>query len=98
MKKSDKRFVVLWTVYFDKNKSRRYGRKLPISLSVEKPSLKDLEAALKSLKYNYAIEETKKYPASWFDSTGRILVFTDKKKGILLKEVALKLKQLKFRK
>ncbi len=95
MRKGERRFIVLWLVYFDKNKSRSEGRRVPKSLAVEKLALKDLENAVKSLNYEYVIEEDKKHPASWFDYQGRILVYTEERKKEVLRKVAEKLASTK---
>ncbi|RLE77924.1 MAG: signal recognition particle protein Srp19 [Thermoprotei archaeon] len=95
MRKTEKRFVVLWPIYFDKNKSWSEGRRVAKSIAVEKPPLKDLEIAVKSLNYEYVVEKDKKHPASWFEHQGRILVYTDEKKSIVIKKVAEKLISLR---
>lgn len=41
--------MIIWPSYIDKKKSRREGRKVPEELAIEKPSLKDIEKALKNL-------------------------------------------------
>ncbi|RLE66899.1 MAG: signal recognition particle protein Srp19 [Thermoprotei archaeon] len=91
MKRAERRFVVLWPIYFDRGKSRSEGRKVAKSLAIERPSLKDLEEAVKSLKYEYLIEEDKKHPASWFEHQGRLLVYTEEKKSKVIKKIAEKL-------
>ncbi len=95
MRKNEKRFVILWPIYFDKNKSWSEGRRVAKSIAVEKPSLRDLETAIKSLKYECVVEKNKKHPASWFEYQGRILVYTDEKKSTIIRKVAEKLISLR---
>ena len=51
MKRRDK--IIIWPVYFDAQKSRRMGRKVPLSLAVKKISIKEIELALKKLNLKY---------------------------------------------
>ena len=95
MRKKEKKFVVLWPVYFDRNKSWSEGRRVAKKNAIEKPSLKDLETALRSLNYEYIIEKDKKHPASWFEHQGRILVYTNEKKSVVVRKVAEKLASLR---
>jgi len=94
----EKKYYILWTAYFDRRKTRSEGRKVPLSLAVDNPTIKDLEKAVAKLGLEYVVERDKAYPRDWFESKGRILVLKESFKGNknkLLKEVAKILKQFK---
>ncbi len=81
-------FKVLWPIYFDKNRPRSSGRRVPKHLAIDHPSLDIIVKALNQLGIEYIVEESKKHPSTWFDSGGRVLVKYDGSKTELLKKVA----------
>lgn len=62
---------VLYPIYFDKKASRADGRKVPTSLSVDKPDIEDLIQMLTFLKIPMVVEMNKRHPRDFF-VTGRI--------------------------
>ena len=95
MKRRDK--IIIWPVYFDAQKSRRMGRKVPLSLAVKKISIKEIELALKKLNLKYEIEPNKKHPAVWFEYSDRLLIEKPgtMSKNMLLKIIAKKIRELR---
>ncbi len=79
-------YIILWPSYFDLSKTRNNGRRLPKRYCVDKPSLSELEEAIKSLGFEVTIEKDRAYPRSWWES-GRIII----KKNNLKKSEVLKL-------
>jgi len=81
-------WIVIWPLYFDKRKSRSSGRRVPLSLSVSKPTIQEIVIATKKLGLNYIVEENKKHPSTWFESSGRVLVEKRGPKSQIIKMIA----------
>ncbi|TFG09086.1 signal recognition particle protein Srp19 [Candidatus Heimdallarchaeota archaeon] len=69
-----KRYFVLYPEYFDKNLSKKQGRKVQKNKAVEDCNLSKIAFACKHLELDYQIEKDKKYSKNWWESEGRILV------------------------
>ena len=99
-----RKFYVIWTVYFDIERSRGEGRKIPKSLAVKCPSVDEIAQILNQLGLKYEIYPDKRYPKTWYDDKckGYVLVYRDERtpsKMKLLRLIAEKLKDLrKFKK
>ena len=87
--------ITIWPQYLDKNLSLSQGRKVSKDIAVSEPSLSDIERALKRLGLQYTIEKEQSYPGKWYEKSGRVLVEWDKTKLELLKEVSLKIEELR---
>ncbi|WP_405274263.1 signal recognition particle subunit SRP19/SEC65 family protein [Methanobrevibacter sp.] len=87
--------ITIWPQYLDKNLSLSEGRKVSKELAVAEPTISDIERALKRLGLKYTIDKEKAYPGKWYEKSGRILVEWEGKKLELLKEVSLKLNEIK---
>ena len=87
--------ITIWPQYLDKNLSLSEGRKVSKELAVAEPSISDIERALKRLGLQYTIDKERAYPGKWYEKSGRILVEWEGTKLELLKEVSLKLKEIK---
>ncbi len=87
--------ITVWPQYLDKNLSLKEGRKVSKEIAVSEPSLHDIEKALKRLNLTYNTQKERSYPGKWYEKSGRILVESDKPKLELLKDISLKLKEIK---
>lgn len=87
--------ITVWPQYLDKNLSLNEGRKVSKEIAVEDPKLQDIEKALKRLNLPYNTQKERAYPSKWYEKSGRILVESDKSKLELLKEISLKLQEIK---
>ena len=87
--------ITIWPQYLDKNLSLSEGRKVSKELAVAEPSISDIERALKRLGLQYTIDKERAYPGKWYEKSGRILVEWQGTKLELLKEVSLKLKEIR---
>lgn len=81
---------ILWLAYFDAAHPRSKGRRVPRNLAVEKPTLSELEEAARRAGFQVlAVENDAKYPACWYEHTGRVLVKADApKKSWVVRKVA----------
>lgn len=69
-----KRFQILYPCYFDKNRSHKEGRRVPIELAVENPLAKTMADAVQQLGLPCVFEGDKTHPQD-FGNPGRIRVF-----------------------
>ena len=87
--------ITIWPQYLDKNLSLSEGRKVSKELAVAEPSISDIERALKRLGLKYTLDKERAYPGKWYEKSGRALVEWEGTKMELLKEVSLKLKEIR---
>ena len=81
-------YWILWTVYFDANKSRGNGRKVPKSMAVKSPTIDELVKAVSNLGLEFEAYADKKHPSNWFDGPhGYVAV---RKRGGLKKRELIK--------
>ena len=81
--------IVLWPIYFDKNASRKQGRRIPKKIAIENPGIQDIFKVAQQLSLNPAIEQ-KSYPATWWKK-GRVLVDKKENKSDIIKLIATRL-------
>lgn len=80
--------IVLWPEYFDINRTRAEGRRLPKSLCVEKPDLDIIAKGALILDLEYKIFEDAAYPGNATERNGCVRVEKGKvKKTVLLEKV-----------
>ncbi|MFX1374511.1 MAG: signal recognition particle subunit SRP19/SEC65 family protein [Promethearchaeota archaeon] len=90
-----KPFIIFWPQYFDAKRSRSKGRRLPKKFAMDKVSLGDISKAAKNLGYNVEIEQHYKYPRTWWDDPGRVVIDAKgKKKSKVMLEVAKEIRKL----
>ena len=87
--------ITVWPQYLDKDLTLKQGRKVSKDIAVKEPTLNDIERALKRLGLTYNIEKERAYPGKWYEKSGRILVEWEGTKLELLKEVSLKIKEIR---
>jgi signal recognition particle subunit SRP19 len=90
--------VILWLDYFNRNLSRRKGRRVKRDKSVFDPSLLDLIDAAKAAGYNLTNEETNdqaRYPRRAFVKSSYIMILksNEVKKSITIRTIADKMVQ-----
>lgn len=74
MLREKKGFLVIYPEYLDASLSRNEGRKLKKELCIQNPTVDNIVYALKKLKIEYEVENTKHYPADAYRKRGRVLV------------------------
>jgi signal recognition particle subunit SRP19 len=93
--RSRKPFIIYWPQYFEAKRSRANGRRVPKKFAVDKVKPNDIANAAKRLGYEVQQENIYKYPRSWWDDSGRVLIDTKgKKKSKVLIEIAKELKKV----
>ena len=87
--------ITIWPQYINKNLTINEGRKISKEFAVKDPSLNDIERALKRLGLKYSVQKEVSYPGKWYEKSGRILVEWEGTKLELLKDVSLKIKEMR---
>ncbi len=87
--------ITIWPQYMNKNLSLSQGRKISKEDAVKEPTIAEIERALKRLGFTYESEKDKAYPGKWYEKSGRVLVEYDKTKRELIREVSLKIKEIR---
>lgn len=91
------RRVVIWPIYLDSRVSRGAGRRVPLRLAVDSPTLEELAEAVKALGYSFELDKTARHPAFWYDKPGRLLVVTNDGKTSLVRRVAEEVRRRRAR-
>jgi signal recognition particle subunit SRP19 len=81
---------LLYPCYFNSALPRREGRRVPRSLAVEHPTIKDIEKATKKLGLACRVEEAS-HPHYWIEGEGRVAVDWEGSKEDLIRNVAKRL-------
>ena len=94
--RSRKPFVIFWKNYFDSKKTRSEGRRLPKNLALDKVTTKEIAKSARRLGYKAEVEGNYKYPRTWWEDPGRVIIDTKgKKKSKVLLEVAREIRKLR---
>ena len=87
--------ITVWPQYLDKDLSLSEGRKVSKEIAVSKPTISEIERALKRLGLTYEVQKEKSYPGKWYEKSGRALVEWEGTKLELIREVSLKIKEIR---
>ncbi|MBI0583576.1 MAG: hypothetical protein ISF22_05045 [Methanomassiliicoccus sp.] len=78
---------VLWPEYFDISRTRSEGRRVIKKLAISEPQMSMLIKAVDKLGLQWKLEESKSYPAAWWNKQGLLLVENTMPKSQLLPKV-----------
>ncbi|NHJ26251.1 MAG: signal recognition particle protein Srp19 [Candidatus Lokiarchaeota archaeon] len=93
--RSRKPYTIIWPQYFDLKRSKAQGRRIPKKFALEKVSATEIVTLAKKLGYEAQYEKGYKYPKSWWDEPGRVVIDTKgKSKSKILIELAKELKKV----
>ncbi len=85
---------VIYPEYFDKNLTRKEGRRVPKELTVKSPSVEEINEVLNSYNIPNRLEKHAHHPSTWYRKNGRILLSKQNiSKQTFLKKLAEKLKE-----
>ncbi len=87
--------ITIWPQYLNKNLTLKEGRKIAKEDAVSDPTISDIERAVKRLGLQYSIQKEVSYPGQWYEKSGRILVEWEGTKLELIREVSLKIKEMR---
>lgn len=88
---------VVWVSNLEAKKTRAEGRKIAKRLAVPNVRLQEIVQACKELGLNFEVEN-KKYPRSWWEEGGRVVIEGGKSKTKLMTEIASKILEIRERK
>lgn len=89
MRKQDK--ILLWPAYFDSNKTRLQGRRIPKNLAIASPKLEEIQNAAKGIGLQPEVVFDVKYPKSPWQKTGYILIPKKGLKTQIIRKIAKEL-------
>ncbi len=96
--RSRKPYLIFWPQYFDSKRSRGDGRRIAKKIAIDKITAKDVAKAARNLGYKAEYEPNYKYPRTWWDEPGRVLVDAKgKKKSKVMLEISKELRILRAR-
>ena len=87
--------ITIWPQYLNKDLTLSEGRKISKEIAVSSPTLSEIEKAVKRLGFTYNVQKERAYPGKWYEKSGRVLVEYDKSKLELIKEISLKIKEIR---
>jgi signal recognition particle subunit SRP19 len=85
---------IIWLDYFNKNLSRKKGRKVGKNNSVYDPTMQELIGASKSLELDLSeenINNQARFPRRSFVKSGYIMISKKEKKSIVVNQIAKKM-------
>jgi signal recognition particle subunit SRP19 len=89
MRKQDK--AIIWPAYFDQAKTRKKGRRVPKSLSVQAPKIQEIAEAAAKLGLRHEVAAEAGYPKTPWVKTGMIMVEKQGSKEQTIKKIAKQL-------
>ena len=82
---------IVWLDYFNKNLSRKKGRKVSKNISVYDPTMQELIGASKTLELDFSEEDISnqaRYPRRAFVKSGYIMISKRDKKSSVINQIA----------
>ena len=93
MRKLDK--AIIWPIYFDLNKSRQEGRRIPKSQAVQSPKIAEIKEAADKLGLQNQLNIDAHFPKMPWAKTGMLLVEKNEAKEAIIKKLAKQLVKIK---
>ena len=93
MRKKNK--IFLWSIYFDANKTRNDGRRVPKKSAIASPKIEELETATKRLGLKPEVVSDAAHPSCPWRRTGLIILPKTEAKGKTLEKIAKELSKLR---
>ena len=87
--------AIIWPVYFDVNKTRKEGRRIPKSQAVLMPKIAEVKEAAERLGLESEINLEAHYPKAPWMKSGMLLVEKKESKEAIIKKLAKHLVKIK---
>lgn len=87
--------IVVWPANIDSTKSRKTGRKLAKSASLQAPRLEEINEAAKKLSLEPELVPGKSRPSNWWEKGGYLIFPKNERRTTLLRSLASEVR--KFR-
>jgi signal recognition particle subunit SRP19 len=94
MRKLDNQ-AIIWPVYFDMNKTRKEGRRLPKNQAVLSPKIAEVKEAADKLGLENEINLEAHFPKAPWAKTGMLIVEKNEPKEAIIKKLAKQLVKIK---
>jgi signal recognition particle subunit SRP19 len=93
VRKLDK--AIIWPIYFDINKSREEGRRVPKNCAVQSPKIAEIKEAADKLGLQNELKAEAHFPKNPWAKTGMLLVEKKEAKEAIIKKIAKQLTKIK---
>ena len=93
MRKLDK--AIIWPVYFDCNKTRKDGRRVPKTIAVQSPKILEIKEAADKLGLENEINVEAHFPKAPWTKSGMLLVEKNEPKEKIIQKLAKQLMKIK---
>jgi signal recognition particle subunit SRP19 len=93
MKKLDK--AIIWPIYFDVNKSRAEGRRVPKNIAVQSPKILEIKEAADKLGLQNEAKLEVHFPKNHWAKSGMLLVEKKEAKEKIIQKLAKQLVKIK---
>jgi len=72
-----KNCLIIWLNYFNRELTRKEGRRIAVNKAIRKPTLNELRDILLSMGYKIIDVRKARYPSSWWVESGYIIIDKD---------------------
>jgi signal recognition particle subunit SRP19 len=93
MRKLDK--AIIWPIYFDVNKSRKDGRRVPKNQAVISPKIAEIKEAADKLGLENEVNLEAHFPRMPWAKSGMLMVEKNEAKGDIIQKLAKQLVKIK---
>jgi len=93
MRKLDK--AIIWPIYFDVNKSRKDGRRIPKSQAVVSPKIAEIKEAADKLGLENEVNLEAHFPRMPWAKSGMLMIEKNEAKGDIIQKLAKQLVKIK---
>jgi signal recognition particle subunit SRP19 len=93
MRKLDK--AIIWPVYFDCNKTRKDGRRVPKNMAVQSPKILEIKEAADKLGLQNDVNLEAHFPKAPWAKSGMLLVEKQEAKEKIIQKLAKQLLKIK---
>jgi signal recognition particle subunit SRP19 len=93
MRKLDK--AIIWPVYFDCNKTRKDGRRVPKNIAVQSPKILEIKEAADKLALENEMNVEAHFPKAPWAKSGMLLVEKNEPKEKIIQKLAKQLMKIK---
>ncbi|MFA5572245.1 MAG: signal recognition particle protein Srp19 [Crenarchaeota archaeon] len=94
MRKLDDK-AIIWPIYFDVNKSRKEGRRVPKNQAVVAPKILEIKAAADKLGLENEVNLDAHFPKMHWAKTGMLVVEKNEPKEIVIEKLAKQIVKIK---
>jgi len=93
MRKLDK--AIIWPVYFDCNKTRKDGRRVPKNMAVQSPKILEIKEAADKMALQNEVNLEAHFPKAPWAKSGMLLIEKQEAKEKIIQKLAKQLLKIK---